>query len=172
VDWAFPGVDGVALCPGDREARHHPSGGTTESKGRDPAIDLAHGMGESKLGCLAHHGELLLLGFEIAEPTVSRYLQRLNRIPQEDKAKRWRAFLNNDREVIAAFDLFTVPTLSFRTLYRYFAIKHGRRRILQFNVTLHPTSDWIVQQLREAFPLIVLIHTFYSTTMPSSAIRC
>jgi putative transposase len=118
------------------------------------------------------HGELLLLGFEIAEPTVSRYLQRLNRIPQEDKAKRWRAFLNNDREVIAAFDLFTVPTLSFRTLYRFFAIEHGRRRILQFNVTLHPTSDWIVQQLREAFPLIVLIHTFYSTTMPSSAIRC
>lgn len=53
----------------------------------------------------------------------------------------------------AAFDFFTVPTLSFRTLYCFFVIEHGRRRILHFNVTLHPTSDWIVQQLREAFPL-------------------
>jgi len=99
------------------------------------------------------HGELLLLGFEISEPTVSRYLQRLKRTPEESKAKQWLAFLNNHREVIAAFDFFTIPTLSFRTLYCFFAIEHGRRRILHFNVTLHPTSDWIVQQLREAFPL-------------------
>lgn len=99
------------------------------------------------------HGELLLLGFEISEPTVSRYLQRFKRIPEESKAKQWLAFLNNHREMIAAFDFFTVPSLSFRTFYCFFAIEHGRRRILQFNATLHPTSDWIVQQLREAFPL-------------------
>jgi hypothetical protein len=99
------------------------------------------------------HGALLPLGFEISEPTVSRYLQRLKRIPEDSKAKQWLAFLNNHREVIAAFDFFTVPTLSFRTLHCFFAIEHGRRRILHFNVTLHPTSDWIVQQLREAFPL-------------------
>jgi putative transposase len=99
------------------------------------------------------HGELLLLGFEISEPTVSRYLQRLKRTPQESKGKQWLAFLNNHREVIAAFDFFTVPTLSFRTLYCFFAIEHGRRQIFHFNATLHRTSDWIVQQLREAFPL-------------------
>lgn len=99
------------------------------------------------------HGELLLLGFEISEHTVSRYLQRLKRSPQESKARQWLAFLNNHREVIAAFDFFTIPTLSFRTLYCFFAIEHGRRQILHFNATLHPTSDWIVQQLREAFPL-------------------
>ena len=46
-----------------------------------------------------------------------------------------------------------MPTLRFRTLYCFFAIEHGRRRILHFNVTFHPTSDWIVQQLRDAFPL-------------------
>jgi hypothetical protein len=63
------------------------------------------------------HGELLLLGFEISEPTVSRYLRRLKRIPEERKASQWLAFLNNYREVIAAFDFFTVPTLWFRTLY-------------------------------------------------------
>ena len=100
------------------------------------------------------HGELVLLGFEISEPTVSRYLQSLKRIPEESKASQWLlAFLNNHREVIAAFDFFTVPTLRFRTLYCFFAIEHHRRRILHFNVTFHPTSDWIVQQLREAFPL-------------------
>ena len=99
------------------------------------------------------HSELLLLEFEISEPTVSRYLQRLKRIPEESKAKQWLTFLNNHREVIAAFDFFTVPTLSFCTVYCFFVIEHGRRRILHFNVTLHPTSDWIVQQLREAFPL-------------------
>ncbi|MFL6451875.1 MAG: integrase core domain-containing protein [Bryobacteraceae bacterium] len=46
-----------------------------------------------------------------------------------------------------------MPTLWFRTLYCFFAIEHGRRRILHINVTFHPTSDWAVQQLREAFPL-------------------
>jgi transposase InsO family protein len=101
------------------------------------------------------HGELLLLGFDISEPTVSRYLQRLKRNPEESKAAQWLAFLNNHREAIAAFDFFTVPNLYFRTLYCFFVIEHGRRRILQFNVTFHPTTDWIVQQLREAFPLPV-----------------
>ena len=99
------------------------------------------------------HGELLQLGFDISEPTVSRYLQRLKRRHDEGKAKRWLAFLNNHREVIAAFDFFTVPTLKFRTLYCFFVIEHGRRRILHFNCTAHPTSNWIVQQLREALPL-------------------
>jgi transposase InsO family protein len=99
------------------------------------------------------HGELVLLGFNISEPTVSRYLQRLKRIPDESKTKQWRAFLSNHREAIAAFDFFTVPNLWFRTLYCFFVIEHARRRVLHFNVTLHPASDWIVQQLREAFPL-------------------
>ena len=98
------------------------------------------------------HGELLLLGFDISEPTVSRYLKRLKRNPEESKAAQWLAFLNNHREAIAAFDFFTVPNLCFRTLYCFFVIEHGRRRILHFDVTFHPTSDWIVQQLREAFP--------------------
>ena len=99
------------------------------------------------------HGELLALGFEISEPTVSRYIRCLKRIPEQRKALQWLAFRNNHREVIAAFDFFTVPTLCFRTLYCFFAIEHDRRRILHFNVTFHPTSNWIVQQLREAFPL-------------------
>jgi transposase InsO family protein len=99
------------------------------------------------------HGELLQLGFQISEPTVSRYLRRLRRHCDAGRARRWLAFLNNHREVIAAFDFFTVPSLTFRTLYCFFVIEHGRRRILHFNVTTHPTSDWILQQLREALSL-------------------
>ena len=99
------------------------------------------------------HGELLQLGFDISEPTVSRYLQRLRRQPDKGKVQRWLAFLQNHREVMAAFDFFTVPTLNFRVLYCFFVIEHHRRRILHFNTTAHPTSEWIVQQLREALPL-------------------
>jgi transposase InsO family protein len=99
------------------------------------------------------HGELLQLGFEVSEPTVSRYLKRLKRRPDKSKVQRWMAFLQNHREVIAAFDFFTVPTVSFRVLYCFFVIEHQRRRILHFKATAHPTSDWILQQLREALPL-------------------
>ena len=54
--------------------------------------------------------------------------------------------------MIVAFDFFTVPTLTFRLLYCFFVIEHGRRRILHFNVTRHPSAAWVVQQLREVFP--------------------
>jgi len=99
------------------------------------------------------HGELLRLGFDISEPTVSRYLKGLKRPIDRKKANSWMTFLHNHREVVAAFDFFTVPTLTFRVLYCFFVIEHHRRRILHFNTTAHPSGEWIVQQLREAFPL-------------------
>jgi transposase InsO family protein len=97
------------------------------------------------------HGELLKLGFVISERTVSRYLVR--RTPGSEEARnKWAAFLKNHKEAIAAMDFFTVPTLTFRLLYCFFVIEHGRRKILHFNVIEHPTGEWICQQLREAFP--------------------
>jgi putative transposase len=95
-------------------------------------------------------GELLKLGFQISERTVSRYVRRLS--PSDQKRKLWATFLRNHRDLITAMDFFTIPTLTFRVLYCFFIIEHGRRRILHFNVTEHPTSAWIVQQLRDAFP--------------------
>ena len=92
------------------------------------------------------HGELLMLGFDISERTISRWMRRAPRDPEP--AKRWLAFLRNHREAIAAMDFFTVPTLTFNVLYCFFLIRHDRRRIVHFNVTCHPTSSWIVQQLR------------------------
>src|SRR6266550_652469 len=96
------------------------------------------------------HGELLMLGFNVSERTISRWMKRAPRDPE--RAKRWLAFLRNHREAIAAMDFFTVPTVTFSVLYCFFVISHDRRRILHFNVTKHPASLWIVQQLREAFP--------------------
>jgi hypothetical protein len=96
------------------------------------------------------HGELQKLGFIVTERTVARYLRRIQR--RGDPGKRWLAFLRNHREVIVAFDFFTVPTATFRVLYCLFVIEHGRRRILHFNVTRHPSAAWVVRQLREAFP--------------------
>jgi putative transposase len=96
------------------------------------------------------HGELLMLGFDLSERTISRWMKRAPRDPEP--AKRWLTFLRNHREAIAAMDFFTVPTITFGVLYWFFVISHDRRRILHFNVTKHPTSSWIIQQLREAFP--------------------
>ena len=96
------------------------------------------------------HGELLMLGFDVSERTISRWMRKAPRDPE--LAKRWLAFLRNHREAIAAMDFFTVPTITFGVLYCFFVIGHDRRRILHFNVTPHPTSLWVIQQLREAFP--------------------
>jgi putative transposase len=96
------------------------------------------------------HGELKMLGFEIWERTVLSWMRKAPRIPEP--AKRWATFVANRREAIAAMDFFTVPTLTFGVLYGFFVIAQGRRQILHFNVTRHPTSAWVSQQLREAFP--------------------
>jgi transposase InsO family protein len=74
----------------------------------------------------------------------------LRRRPEAPQS--WLTFLRNHREVIAAMDLFVVCTATFRLLYVLFVIRHGRRPIVHFNVTEHPTAAWVVQQIREAFP--------------------
>jgi putative transposase len=96
------------------------------------------------------HGELLMLGFDLSERTISRWMKQAPKDP--DRAKHWLAFLRNHREAIAAMDFFTVPTITFGVLYCFFVISHDRRRILHINVTRHPRNAWIIQQLREAFP--------------------
>jgi len=102
------------------------------------------------------HGELKMLGFDICERTVLRWMRKAPRDP--GPARRWAAFLSNHREAIAAMDFFTVPTLTFELLYCFFVIEPDRRRILRYSVTRHPTSAWVVQQLREAFPCDTSAH--------------
>ena len=85
------------------------------------------------------HGELLKLGFELAESTVSRYMMRRRRPPSQS----WRTFLRNHAEAIAAIDLCVVPTVYFERLFAFIIIGHGRRQLLWFAVTgIRPRSGW------------------------------
>jgi putative transposase len=95
------------------------------------------------------HGELQKLGFVVSERAIGRYLRRVRR--RGDPGKRWLAFLQNHREAIVALDFFTVLTVTFQLLYCFFIIEHRRRKVLHVNVTRHPSAEWVVQQLREAF---------------------
>jgi transposase InsO family protein len=94
------------------------------------------------------HGELLKLGFEIAESTVSTYMIRRRRPPSQN----WRTFLRNHADAIAAIDLCVVPTVTFEVLFAFVVLGHGRRQLLWFAVTRHPTAEWLAQQMVEAFP--------------------
>ena len=94
------------------------------------------------------HGELLKLGIDIGETSVSKYMIRRRRPPSQT----WRTFLENHVKSMVSVDFFTVPTIRFQILYVFLVLAHDRRRILHFAVTAHPTAEWAVQQLREAFP--------------------
>ncbi len=95
------------------------------------------------------HKELARLGIEVCVDTVRRYVPRSH--PNPAKRQSWRTFLESHREVLCAMDFVVVPTATFNLLYGFFVIHHGRRVVLHFNATFHPTSAWVCQQLREAF---------------------
>ncbi len=94
------------------------------------------------------HGELLKLGIELSQATVSKYMRHPNKPP----AQTWRTFLSNHTECLAAIDFFTVPTAGFRVFYVFIVLSHDRRQVVHYNVTEHPTAQWAAQQLVEAFP--------------------
>jgi transposase InsO family protein len=94
------------------------------------------------------HGELLKLGVDVCQATVAKYMGRRRQPPSQT----WRTFLRNHIGQIVAADFFVVPTLTYRLLFVLVLLAHDRRRIRHIAVTAHPTSAWIAQQLREAFP--------------------
>jgi transposase InsO family protein len=94
--------------------------------------------------------ELALLGHDVAESTIAKYMV-CNR-PGRPPSQTWRSFLANHMDCTAACDFFVVPTVTFRLLYCFVILAHERRRILHFNVTDHPTAQWTAQQIVEAFP--------------------
>ena len=94
------------------------------------------------------HGELLMLGFAVAQSTVSKYMARASKPPSQT----WKTFLQNHAEPIAAIDMCVVPTLTFERLFAFLVMGHGRRQLLWFEVTRHPTAEWLARQITEAFP--------------------
>jgi hypothetical protein len=92
------------------------------------------------------HGELLKLGIDIGQTSVAKYMAKRRDPPSQG----WRTFLRNHADGIAAMDMFVVPTISFRLLYGLLIVGKGRRHILWFGVTAHPTAEWIANQVTEA----------------------
>jgi len=138
--WVSP-VLAMAIWPPPRQTEDHEGDSRTDTSARSREYWL--GSAEDPWGV----AEAWLRGLE---RSISRYLRHVHR--RGDPAKSWLTFLQNHREVIVALDFFTVPTVTFQQLYCFFVIEHARRRILHFNITRHPTADWVLQQLREVFP--------------------
>jgi len=95
------------------------------------------------------HGELLKLGIEISERTVSSLMPSRRSKPP---SQMWRTFLKNHMTGMVAIDFFTVPTANFRILFVLVVLSHHRRKVVHFNVTSNPTGRWTAQQVVEAFP--------------------
>ena len=94
------------------------------------------------------HGELLKLGFAVAQSTVAKYMARKG----DPCGQNWGTFLHNHMPHIAAMDLFVVPTIGFKLLYALVIVRLARRELVWINATAHPTAEWIAQQITEAFP--------------------
>src|SRR5256714_11919161 len=94
------------------------------------------------------HGELLRLGIDVSERTVSRLMPKRRPLPSQT----WRTFLANHVRDLVALDFFTVPTARLRVLFVLVVLAHHRRRVVHFNVTKHPTAHWTAQQIVDAFP--------------------
>ena len=102
----------------------------------------------SRWGASRIHGELLMLGFEVAQSTVSKYMVKGG----SPTSQSWKTFLRNHAHAITAIDMCVVPTLTFDRLFAFLVLGHGRRQLLWFEVTRHPTAEWLSRQITEAFP--------------------
>ena len=94
------------------------------------------------------HGELLKLGFSVAQSTVAKYMVKRRGPPSQG----WRTFLRNHAPDIAAMDLFVVPTIGFDLLYAFVIVRLDRRDLVWINVTANPTAEWVARQITQAFP--------------------
>ena len=110
-------------------------------------------------------GELLKLGLVVSNRSIRRYRRRG---PTGRPSQTWRTFLANHRPRIWAADLFTVQSLTFKTLYVFFFIAHGRRELLHVNVTASPTAAWAWRQMIEATPWGRRRGTWSATATPLS----
>jgi hypothetical protein len=105
------------------------------------------------------HGEMLKLGYDISQATVWRYVPKKN---GSSSGQRWKTFLKNHASEIISIDYFSVPTINFKILHVLVFLSHERRKIIHFNVTTNPNSEWAVQQLKNAF---------YDSEIPKYLIR-
>jgi hypothetical protein len=112
-------------------------------RGRSACLNPAHEHRKPLWGAPRIHGELLKLGFEVAQSSVAKYVVKQHGPPSQG----WRTFLRNHAPDIGAMDLFVVPTIGFKLLHGFIT----RRRLVWVAVTENPTAEWIARQISEAF---------------------
>jgi transposase InsO family protein len=161
LTWLWPSLLGAAhVVQPETILRWHPAGFTafwrwkSRKRAGRPKIDrelrdLIRRMSREnpKWGASRIHGELLMLGFAVAQSTVSKYM-----VQGGSPSQGWKTFFRNHAQAIAAIDLCVVPTLTFERLFAFLVLGHGRRQLLWFEVTRHPTAEWLARQITEAFP--------------------
>ena len=125
-----------------------PLGGRPQIKTEVRALIRQMSIENPLWGAPRIHGELLKLGFEVAQSSVAKYMAKRHGPPSQG----WRTFLRNHAPDIAAMDLFVVPTIGFDLLYGFVIVRLDRRDLVWINVTIHPTAEWIARQITEAFP--------------------
>jgi hypothetical protein len=161
MTWLWPSLLGLSrVVQPDTILRWHRAGFRVywrwKSRGRPGRPSISRELREFRRvsrenplwGAPRIHGELLKLGFEIAESTVSKYMARRSGPPSQT----WRTFLRNHADAITAIDLCLVPTATFECLFAFLVMGHGRRQLLWFAVTRRPTAEWLARQIVEAFP--------------------
>src|SRR5215472_3903764 len=127
----------------------------TNSRGGRPQIQIElrvlirqMSMENPLWGAPRIHGELLKLGFQVAQSSVAKYMAKRRRPPSQG----WCTFLRNHAPNIAAMDLFVVSTIGFKLLYAFVVVRLDHRDLVWINVTAHPTAEWVARQITEAFP--------------------
>jgi transposase InsO family protein len=158
----FPSVlDAITIIRPETLVRWHRAGfrrywrWKSRSLGGRPQIDTdlralirQMSLDNSLWGAPRIHGELLKLGFEVAQSSVAKYMVKRRGAPSQG----WRVFLRNHAPEIAAMDLFIAPTISFDLLYAFVIVRLDRRSLVWINVTTSPTAEWIARQITKAFP--------------------
>jgi hypothetical protein len=142
--------DSLAAC-GDRRvgtgvASRAPFGGRPRVDAELRALIRRMGVENPLWGAPRIHGELLKLGFEVAQSSVAMVERH------GPPSQGWRTFVRNHAPDIAAMDLFIVPTIGFNLLYAFVVVRLDRRELVWINVTQNPTAEWIARQITEAFP--------------------
>jgi transposase InsO family protein len=125
-----------------------PTGRATADRYGAARVDPADERRNPLWGAPRIHGELLKLGFEVAQSSVAKYMVKRRGPPSQG----WRTFLRNHAPDIAAMDLFVVPTIGFDRLYAFVIMRLDRRDLVWINVTANPTAEWVARQITEAFP--------------------
>jgi hypothetical protein len=126
-----------------------PTGRATQIETELRVLIRRMSVGNPLWGAPRIHGELLKLGFEVAQSSVAKYMVKRRGPPSQG----WRTFLRSHAPSIAAMDLFVVPTIGFKLLYAFVIIRLiDRRDLVWINVTAHPTAEWVARQITETFP--------------------